>query len=106
MRTIIIPIKLERDSLNLDFDVIAQNIEIDPSLTSHLLKAFKRLEDIVSSLDTVKDNFVLTAILEVQYFIHYDGKFNFYEKAIIKFIDLKDFSNQSINIKPIIIYNK
>lgn len=106
MKTTVIPIKLERDSLNLDFDVIAQNIEADFSLILHLLKAFKRLEDIVSSLDTVKDNFVLTAILEVQHFVHYDGEFNFYEKVIIKFVDLKDFSNQSISIKPIIIYNK
>lgn len=89
----IVEIRLERNSLEEDFDIVAQQFDTDILFT---MPALTRLEKLINNIDELKERFVVFAKVEAKRYYYYNGSCYFDPKLQIKLIEVLDYTKEKI----------
>lgn len=88
-----IKIKLERSSLEDNFDVIPQSIDTDVLIT---LQSIARLEKVINDLSELKERFAIYAVLTVKRYYYYNGNCSIIPRLFLKLTEVQDYLGEKI----------
>lgn len=88
-----IEIRLERSSLEEDFDIVAQQFDTDILFT---MPALIRLEKLINNIDELKERFVVFAKVEAKRYYYYNGSCFFDPRLQVKLVEILDYTKEKL----------
>lgn len=88
-----IEIRLERSSLEEDFDIVAQQFDTDILFT---MPALIRLEKLINNIDELKERFVVFAKVEAKRYYYYNGSCYLDPRLQVKLVEILDYTKEKL----------